>query len=107
MGPASSGIDSGATYSIFHPKEISQAGLNYQEGKPRKIIVGNGAFIDVYFFSLPAQIGGEAFTAEIGFSEHLTVGFNLIGRKDVFEKFRVCFSDAERKITFQVLNLVS
>ena len=32
--------------TIFHPKEISHAGLNYQDGKPRKIIVGNGAFID-------------------------------------------------------------
>jgi len=40
-------------------------------------------------------------TAPIGFSERLGVGFNLLGRKGIFEHFKVCFSDKERRITFQ------
>jgi len=42
-------------------------------------------------------------TAEIGFSERLGVGFNLLGRKNIFDLFKVCFSDREEKVTFQKL----
>jgi hypothetical protein len=40
------------------------------------------------------------YAPEVGFSEKLGVGFNLLGRKDVFNAFRVCFSDAKNVVSF-------
>ncbi|MEK7672157.1 MAG: hypothetical protein AAB344_08060, partial [Bacteroidota bacterium] len=45
-------------------------------------------------------IGDVELEIEIGFSERLGVGFNLLGRKDLFEKFQVCFSDSKRTVSF-------
>ena len=39
--------------------------------------------------------------APIGFSELLGVGFNILGRTGIFDKFQVCFNDHDRKWTFQ------
>ena len=40
------------------------------------------------------------FTARIGFSKDLGVGFNVMGRKDVFERFTICFHDKDSIIRF-------
>jgi len=40
------------------------------------------------------------YTLYIGFSEKLGVGFNLLGRKDIFDVFRVCFSDDTKILSF-------
>jgi len=32
----------------------------------------------------------------LGFSENLGVGFNLLGRVDFFDRFRICFYNKER-----------
>lgn len=42
-------VDSGATYSIFHPKELTGVGLEYKQGRRQMIIVGDGSFIPVFF----------------------------------------------------------
>ena len=43
-------VDSGATYSIFHPKELTGTGLEYPCGERRMMVVGDGSFIPVYFY---------------------------------------------------------
>ena len=93
-------VESGATYSIFHPKELTGTGLEYPCGERKMVVVGDGSFIPVYFIKLPIKIGEVEFIAEVGFSEKLGVGFNLLGRKDVFENFEVCFNDTKKKVVF-------
>ena len=36
------------------------------------------------------------FEAEIGFSRQLGIGFNIIGRKDIFERFVICFDESNK-----------
>jgi len=36
------------------------------------------------------------FQAEIGFSRQLGIGFNVIGRKDIFERFVICFDERNK-----------
>ncbi len=96
-------VDSGATYSIFACKEAEGLGIDIMQGRKTMVVVGDGSYIPVYLFNLPVSIGEIEFTAEIGFSERLGVGFNLLGRRDFFDIFRVCFSDMEGKVTFQKL----
>lgn len=47
------------------------------------------------------QVGSERFEALIGFSKRLKVGFNILGREPFFGKFRVCFDDAKRVVSFE------
>ena len=65
------------------------------------IVVGDGSFIPTYFHDLSIQIDKWRVTAPIGFSERLGVGFNILGRKGIFDQFQVCFNDHIRKVTFQ------
>jgi hypothetical protein len=96
-------VDSGAAYSIFASKEGEGLGIDIREGRRTMVVVGDGSYIPVYLFNIPMRIGEIEFTSEIGFSERLGVGFNLLGRRDIFRIFKVCFSDMEEKVTFQKL----
>ena len=94
-------VDSGATFTILSVDDANRIGIDWQEGRSQMIIVGDGSFIPVYFHDLPIRIGKWQVTAPVGFSERLGVGFNLLGRTGIFNKFQVCFNDHTRKTTFQ------
>ena len=96
-------VDSGATYSIFHTDMAAILGLAYQKGRKIMIRVGDGNLIPVYLHKLPVQFAGHKFNAVIGFSQSLGVGFNLLGRIDFFDRFKICFNDKERIIDFTFL----
>ena len=91
-------VDSGATYSIFHTDLAAVLGLTYHHGRKTMIRVGDGKLIPVYLHKLPIQFAGHKFQATIGFSESLGIGFNLLGRVDFFNRFRICFNDKERVV---------
>lgn len=95
-------VDSGATFTILAAKEAEDIGIDWQKGRRQMIVVGDGSFIPVYLHNLSLHIGNIKIKSPIGFSEKLGVGFNILGRKGIFEHFRVCFSDKERKIVFHV-----
>lgn len=89
-------IDSGATYSIFHIDVAGLLGLTYRKGRKIFVKVGDGGLILVYLHKLPVRFADVKFNAMLGFSESLGVGFNLLGRVDFFDRFRICFNDKER-----------
>ena len=91
-------VDSGASFSIFASEIAEQLGINLYEGQLVYVLVGSGAEISVYLHRLTLGIGQEELSATIGFSEELGVGFNLLGRKDVFDQLEFCFRDGEKKL---------
>ena len=93
-------VDSGATYSILNAKECKRLDLDFRTGEKMFVKVGDGGYISVYMFRLPVRIDEEEFEAQIGFSEELGIGFNIMGRKDFFEKFTICFSDEKKVVQF-------
>ena len=93
-------VDSGALVSIFSIKEADALGINYQTGQPGLVTVGDGNKITVFFHKLPIKIGEISFQATMGFSPKLGVGFNLLGRKDIFERFIVSFNDLKKVVSF-------
>lgn len=94
-------VDSGATFTVLGVDDAHRIGIDWENGKLQMIVVGDGSFIPTYFHNLSIQIGEWQVDAPIGFSERLGVGFNLLGRKGVFDQFRVCFNDHTRKVSFQ------
>jgi hypothetical protein len=93
-------VDSGAFYSIFCVQDAELLGINYQKGKQGFATVGDGSLIPVFFHNLAVKLGNISFKATIGFSPRLGVGFNLLGRKDIFERFIVIFDDVKKTVSF-------
>ena len=93
-------VDSGAFVSIFSVQDANFLGIDYQKGQKSLMKVGDGNLIPVFLHTLPIQIGHISFNATIGFSTRLGIGFNLLGRKDIFNRFVVIFDDAKKKVNF-------
>lgn len=93
-------VDSGAGYSIFQSDIAEDLNLKLEDGKKEYVTIGDGSLIIVYTHRLEIQIGDEEFNAMIGFSRRLGIGFNIIGRKDIFERFKVCFDEKEKVVEF-------
>ncbi|MEK7334207.1 MAG: hypothetical protein AAB222_02660 [Candidatus Binatota bacterium] len=92
-------LDSGAFYSIFKISVAAELGLDISRAKERMFVVADGSFIPAKLIKLPIEIGGRRKIAEVIFSDRLNIGFNLLGRKDVFEGFdEVIFREARREV---------
>jgi predicted aspartyl protease len=94
-------VDSGASYTILRSQIADSVGFDYRAGGRIYLQVGDGSFIPVYLHELEVQIGGDRFPAKVGFSDRLGIGFNLLGRAGIFEKFRICFQESQRVLTFE------
>jgi len=51
------------------------------------------------------QLRHYRFSGQIGFSEHLGVSFNVIGRIPLFERCIVCFDDRQGLVRLEPYNL--
>lgn len=91
-------VDSGATYSVFSADEAEKLDVDMETGQERYLITGNGGSILIYLHEIGIEIGGCEFNAMVGFSDRLGIGFNILGRKDVFERLIFCFDDKEREL---------
>jgi len=95
-------VDSGAFWSLFTMDIARALKLNPRDGKPRWVMIGDGRPIKVFLFKLIVEVAGRSFPADVGFSEQLRVGFNLIGRKSVFERFdEVVFRERQHELDFR------
>jgi len=94
-------VDSGASISIFLATIAADLGIDYTKGKISYTMVGDGSFIPVYLHTMRIRIGGSTCRATIGFSSHLGADFNLLGQKDIFDRFVVSFDKRKKIISFQ------
>jgi|SRR3989344_8365611 len=93
-------VDSGASYSIFHADIAEDLGIKLESGKEEYISMADRSQIKIYIHKISVKIAEKEFTAAIGFSRHLGIGFNIIGRLDIFSNFRICFDEKEKLIEF-------
>jgi hypothetical protein len=93
-------VDSGAMYSVLKSRFADDLGFDYRQGERINLQVGSGGLMIVYLHELEMQIGGERFSCRVGFSNQLGVPFHVLGRVDVFERFKVCFREQQRLVTF-------
>lgn len=96
-------IDSGASFSIFGADRAEILGIDYTKGKRFFLTVGDGDRLEVYLYRLRVELANKIFPAQIGFSEQLGVGFNLLGRRSFFDHFRICFDDLHKHVDLAIL----
>jgi predicted aspartyl protease len=94
-------IDSGAEYTVIEARIAHSVGFNYRQGKRIYLKVGNGSLMTVYLNRLNIQLGKNCLPCDVGFSEQLNVNYNILGKVDIFEQFKICFSQSNRVITFE------
>ena len=94
-------VDSGASFSILAVASAERLGLEMTQGHLTHVAVGDGSLIPVYIHRLLIRVSHHAFLAHVGFSPRLGIGFDLLGRQDIFTHFDVTFSDSTRRITFR------
>lgn len=94
-------VDSGATYSIFSHEICTVLGLNLRDGNKISVTVGDGGSIPVYIHNITIHLGELKFDSEVGFSEKLGIGVNILGRRTVFDRFLICFNDREKYLTME------
>lgn len=92
-------VDSGAVISIFNSSTGSGLGVDVESGEKR-IFQGVSAKLIGYVHNMTMFIEGKEIKCKVAFSGELGTSFNLIGRQDVFEKFRVCFDETEKYVEF-------
>ena len=95
-------VDSGASFSILSSASADRLGLSWNEGHRLDVVVGDGDLIPVFIHRLFVRIGSIRIRAHVGFSARLGVGFDLLGRQDIFTRFDVTFSDSRRCLTFRL-----
>jgi len=76
-------------------------GFDYRAGDQVYLQVGDGSFIPAYLHDLELQVGTEQFSGKVGFSDKLGMGFNLLGRAGIFERFKICFNESQGILTFE------
>jgi hypothetical protein len=72
--------------------------LNIAKGRKKFMTVGDGSLITVYFHRIPVRFSETNFEADIGFSRQLGIGFDIIGRRDIFERFVICFDEKNKLV---------
>lgn len=96
-------VDTGASYSLFHADFATILGLELEHGELSEMVVGDGKILKVYIHRIRVSIAGQEFIASIGFSKDLGIGFYIIGRKDIFDRFLVSFNEKEKWVEFRPL----
>ncbi|MEW5767873.1 MAG: hypothetical protein AB1797_09660 [bacterium] len=95
-------IDSGAYMSIFDLEFAFVLKLEIKSARKQMFIVGDGSFIPGYVFNLPIQIGEHKFIFEVAFSDKLNIGFNLLGRRGIFDQFEeIIFREKKQEVEFR------
>lgn len=93
-------IDSGASISVFKPDVASLLGIEIEKGE-KKDLIGVGGRIKGYLHKLSLRIANKKITAPIIFSKEFEASFNLLGRQNVFDKFKITFEEKKKLISFE------
>ena len=98
--PADALLNSGAIISLFQGDIARELRLKVTAGEriyPR----GIGGKICAYIHKVSLKLGEEEFKADIAFSDELPLGINILGRKDVFDRFIVRFDERNKKVRLE------
>ncbi len=88
--------------TILDQAVVDALGLSLTQATLQRFVVGDGRFILGHVLDTSSQIGPRRFRAPVAFSSQLHVGFNLLGRRGVFERFEeVAFQERRRQLVFR------
>jgi len=93
-------IDSGATISVFGEETAENLGVKIEKGE-KTILGGVGGRIIGYIHKLRLRVAGKDFICPIVFSREYLVSFNLLGREEFFQRFKIIFEEKKNLVRLE------
>lgn len=93
-------VDSGAAYSILTQAQARRLGLLRIKARRLAVTTSGGRTQEISLHRLWARLGRKRLSVTFGVPRGFDLDFNLLGRRDVFGRFAVCFDDAQGIVTF-------
>jgi len=93
-------VDSGADTSLFPKGDASLLKLNLYEGEYSPIMGIGRVMMPAYIHNARMRIGEELLDVSIAFADSDEVP-RLLGRADVFERFKITFDEAKLQTIFE------
>ena len=97
--PALVYVDSGALYSVFKVDVAERLELEWSSGTRVWGTGIDGKRIPLYLHRVGLRVAEFQFTATVGFSDQLAIGFNLLGRHSIFDALQFCVNDRDGELT--------
>ena len=94
-------VDSGANISVFRQEIADCLGLPIESGE-EILLHGLGGRVVGYIHAVKMTVEKVVFPCKIVFSSELTVGVNIIGRQDFFEKFKTTFDEINKETILEL-----
>lgn len=93
-------VDSGADTSLFTKADASLLKLDFYEGEYNPVVGIGRVLMPAYIHNVKMRIGETVFNVEAAFVDSDEVP-RLLGRKGVFERFKVTFDEANLQAIFE------
>ena len=93
-------VDSGAAYSILTVADARRLGLMKIKARRIAVTTSGGRTQKISLHRLWVKLGSDRLSVTFGVPRGFDVDFNLIGRRDLFRRYQVCFDDAHNILTF-------
>jgi len=93
-------VDSGADVSMSHLDIAVRLGIDLSSCRT-SAAVGVGGRTTTYICAVELEIEGRRFPANVRFTTGLPATTALLGRHDVFERFRFCFDQRARQLLIE------
>ena len=93
-------LDSGANISVFRQEIAECLGLQIESGE-EILLHGLGGRVIGYIHDVTMIVEQISFPCKVVFSSELTVGVNIIGRQDFFQKFKITFDERNKELTLE------
>jgi len=92
-------VDSGAAYSVLTVREAKRLGLLKIKARRVAVTTSGGRSNKISLHRLWVRLGKKRLSITFGVPRDFDVDFNLLGRRDLFGRFEVCFNDAQGVLT--------
>ena len=92
-------VDSGAAYSILKVADARRLGLMKIRARRIAITTSGGRTQAISLHRLWVKLGKDRFSITFGVPRGFDIDFNLLGRRDLFQRYEVAFDDADALLT--------
>ena len=92
-------VDSGAAYSILTTADARRLGLLRIKARRLAVTTSGGQTQSISLHRLWVKLGTDRFSITFGVPRGFDVDFNLLGRRDLFKRYQICFDDEHGLLT--------
>ena len=94
-------LDTGADFSIFYKSDAIRIGLIWDAGENTKLCNADGTYFKAKQFKLDLEIEGFKFKANICFVDNKKSSMPLLGRANIFKKFKITILEEEKIVELE------